>query len=116
MKVLIVDDNRELAENIGELLEDEGHDVEVRDDAAGAEEAIHTGACAFDFALVDIRLAEGDGVALAERLRGACPTLRFALMTAFSDDGHLARAESLAIGPVLRKPVPMTQLFELLER
>ena len=49
MRVLIVDDNLALAENLGEILEDEGHQVRLAEGVAtamsllGELEAIDTG-------------------------------------------------------------------------
>lgn len=112
MKVLIVDDNRALAENLGEILEDEGHQVRLAE-GHGAAMAI-VGERAVDFALIDICLGEDDGVALAEEMKSAMPELRLALMTAFSSEGRVSRAQSLAIGPVFPKPVPLEALVQLL--
>lgn len=113
MNVLIVDDNRALAENLGELLEDEGHRVRLAADVDGALEAADE-RDAIDFALIDICLGDDDGVALAERLRAAHPGLRLALMTAFSTELRVRRATTLALGPVFPKPVPLDDLIRLL--
>lgn len=114
MNVLIVDDNRALAENLGELLEDEGHEVCLADGASAAMALVGHQRTSFDFALIDICLGDDDGVALAEDLRRVIPELRFALMTAFSSERRTSRAESLDLGPILPKPVPLEALVELL--
>ena len=112
MKILIVDDNEELAENLGELLEDEGHQVALEASSAPAER-LCARACEFDLALLDICLGKEDGVDLAARLQAVYPTIRVALMTAYTDESHRARA--LAVGPVLAKPVPLDDLLSLLQ-
>ncbi len=113
MKVLIVDDNQALADNLGELLEDEGHDVRLAYGASAAKAAVDRGS-SIDFALIDICLGDDDGVALAAELKGALPELRLALMTAFSSEGRVRRAESLELGPIFPKPVPLEVLVQLL--
>lgn len=114
MRVLIVDDNLALAENLGELLEDEGHRVRVVDDAAGALQLMD--GPAIDFALIDICLDGDDGVDLAEALRQRRPELRLALMTAYSSEARRSHAEDLSIGPILPKPVPLDVLVGLIGR
>ncbi len=115
MRVLIVDDNLALAENLGELLEDEGHRVRVAADVAGAMRLIE-GPAAIDFALIDICLDGDDGVDLAEALRQRRPELRLALMTAYSSEARVSHAHQLAIGPILPKPVPFDVLVGLIDR
>ncbi|MEM1418866.1 MAG: response regulator, partial [Myxococcota bacterium] len=60
MRILVVDDNRELAENLGEILEEAGHVPVVVDHPAGALAA--TEAQRFDLILLDVRLPGMDGV------------------------------------------------------
>jgi len=114
MNVLIVDDNQALAENLGEFLEDEGHRVRLADGAEAAMALIGGERVAIDFALVDICLGSDDGVELAERLKGARPGLRLALMTAHSSEGRMSRAEALELGPIFPKPVPLEALVRLI--
>jgi len=113
MKVLIVDDNQALAENLGELLEDEGHQVRLANGAADAMSLLGESE-AIDFALVDICLGEDDGVALAEKLKNAVPALRLVLMTAYTAEARVTRAEALEIGPILPKPLPLEALVQML--
>ena len=78
-KILIVDDNRALAENLGEILEDAGYQVEL---AASCEAAL--GSAAFTVALVDVRLPDGDGAKLATRLKERWPQTEVILLTGFA--------------------------------
>lgn len=114
MNVLIVDDNMALAENLGEILEDEGHRVRLADGVDAAMSLVAGDHGVIEFALIDICLGDDDGVALAERMRGVVPKLRLALMTAFSSEARVSRAESLALGPIFPKPVPLAALTRLL--
>ena len=82
LRVLVVDDNVELAENIAELLQDLDDQLDVvfsRGTRGAMDIAVRTG---FDIALVDIRLGEGDdGLALLPKLRELCPRGEVILMT-----------------------------------
>ena len=65
-RVLLVDDNVELAANVGEILESEGA-VVVH--ASTAKEGIALAHSPFEVALVDIRLPDGTGLELLPKLR-----------------------------------------------
>jgi two-component system, response regulator PdtaR len=108
--VLVVDDNRELADNLAEILTDEGHVAHTAysgEEALVAAEAQH-----FDFVLTDIRMPGIDGVELISRLHERDPQATYLLMTAHASDGLLATAASLGIaGAVLPKPLVIEDLL-----
>lgn len=78
--LLIVDDNRALAENLGEILESAGYRVRL---AASCTEAL-ADAAGFSVALVDVRLPDGDGIALAEQLKRSHLDAEVILLTGFA--------------------------------
>lgn len=65
-RVLIVDDHFDLADNVREILEEEGATVWH---AATAAEAVELARSPFDIALVDIRLPDATGLSLVPRLK-----------------------------------------------
>ena len=67
--VLIVEDNRALAENLAELFADAGVSVSVCGTGAEALNAAHGAG----LAVVDVRLPDTTGVALLPRLREHMP-------------------------------------------
>jgi len=79
-RILIVDDNRALAENLAEILEDGGYQVRL---AAGCAEALAL-AEPFTVALVDVRLPDGDGITLATKLKQSMPNSEVILLTGFA--------------------------------
>ncbi len=125
MKVLVVDDNAALAENLGELLETFGLRPLVLTGASAALQIADREP--FDAALLDVHLPELDGVELLEALRVRRPRARFVLMTAFGmtgqpDDtdgelpgmpGALLRARRSAV-PLLVKPFEPETLLRAL--
>ena len=64
-RILLVDDNRALVENLAEILEEAGYAVHSAGSCAGA---LRLAAEGFDVALVDLKLPDGDGTALAPQL------------------------------------------------
>jgi CheY-like chemotaxis protein len=114
MRILVVDDNTQLAENVAEILQDEGHEVVVAASGADALQVVEEGPHCMDAALLDVRMAEMDGVELLERLHARCPKTLYVMMTAFSVDERLARARSLGASEILAKPFAPDALLHAL--
>jgi CheY-like chemotaxis protein len=111
-QVLIVDDNRDLADNIAEILEVEGYTTAI---AYGPQEALEMATdMQCDAALLDIRMPGMDGVDLHAALRRVWPLARFVLMTGYASDARVAKALADGACDVLLKPVPIDRLLLLL--
>ena len=67
MHLLIVEDDRTIAENLYEYLEARGHQCDYADSIAAASALLARSA--FDALVLDRNLPDGDGLALARRLR-----------------------------------------------
>jgi DNA-binding response OmpR family regulator len=111
-RVLVVDDNRALAENIGEILEAEGFEVDVAFDPQQALALAE--AHSHDVAILDVRLPGMDGVSLFKKLSAMRPDATYVLMTAFTADERIADALEAGVRAVLPKPVPISHLFRIL--
>lgn len=114
LRVLIVDDDKDAADLIGELVRGLGHDVLVAHDVPTAlryaeESGPHV-------ALVDVGLPEMDGYQLAQQLR-AMPGLQTAPLVALAGDaldGDCERARQAGFSHRLPKPVDRVALAALL--
>jgi CheY-like chemotaxis protein len=100
---LIVDDNRELAENLGEILETEGHEPVVVTDPLKALELAR--GSSFDAAILDVRMPVMDGIELHRRLFELMPCTVFMLMTAYTRDERIDEALAAGVETVLTKPL-----------
>ena len=102
MHILLVEDDRRLAELIARRLRPEGHRVEIRDDGrAGLERAIVDD---IDLAIVDVMLPELDGMALTRSLREAgvqTPVLMLTARDAIDDrvNGLRSGADDYLVKP-----------------
>jgi CheY-like chemotaxis protein len=104
-KVLLVEDNPEVAEVTAELLAHMGCETEKAGDAAAALEAVEGGE--FDLILSDIVMAGlMNGLDLARAIRKKHPDLMIVLATGYSD----AAAQAAAEFTVLRKPYNVADL------
>ncbi|MCA9663369.1 MAG: response regulator [Myxococcales bacterium] len=108
-RILIVDDNQELAENLAELLEDEGHTTTTAD---SGERAIDiSGGLDFDLLLSDVRMPGINGVELVIRLRVYRPRLCCLLMSAYSSEELRREAKSAGVAAILDKPLDLDELL-----
>lgn len=110
--ILIVDDNVDLAENLAELLEEDGYKTTAMTDPKDVLSKVEQ--LDFDAAILDIRMPEVDGVDLLAELKKRKPTASFVMMTAHAADPRIELARSLGIAALLYKPIPFDELFEQL--
>jgi signal transduction histidine kinase len=81
VRVLIVDGNRDFAENLAELGRMNGLAPVLCDTCAGARARIRSDV--FDVAIVEQRLPDGLGIDLLADLRASCPDIVLIVVTAF---------------------------------
>ena len=113
MRVLLVDDNAELMDNLAELLATSETQVYAHSDLLEALAWAETHD--FDAALLDVRMPRLSGVELMRRLRVRQPCARFILMSAYTQDAQLD-PRSDRVDAVLAKPLDLTRLVETLGR
>ncbi|MEO6953665.1 MAG: ATP-binding protein [Polyangia bacterium] len=107
-RILLVDDNPAQVDNMREVLEDAGHGVRA---AGSIEEARRLAESGYDVALVDLRLPDGEGLALAAELRERVPDGLVILLTGFATIESAAAAVRAGAWDYLVKPVAMRDLL-----
>jgi signal transduction histidine kinase len=114
-RVLIVEDNAALAENMAEILVDEGVEVRVaHGEHAALVEAERHG---FDLAIVDLRLSGGEsGLDLVPRLRSFSAHGEFLLITGNATLDTAIQAIRRGVYAYLTKPFEPEQLVTLVKR
>ncbi len=116
MRILIVDDNRDIAESLCVLLGMEGYDAR----AAFSGESALTQARAFqpDVAIVDLLLPDIDGFELAGRLRqeAGCRHTRLIACSGHISEATAGRAYAAGMDPFLIKPFDPEVLLLILDR
>lgn len=109
-RVLIVDDNVALAENIAEILAIEGHATEV---ATSAEEALtKLRLVAPDVVVTDYRLPGISGAAFVRQFRQACRSVQAVVISAYTDDRTIRETKE-AGAAFIAKPVDFILLSRL---
>ncbi len=112
-RILIVDDNAELVENLSEILEGAGYAVHGAGTCADALPLAMEG---FDLALVDLRLPDGDGTALAPQLKEISPDGEVVLLTGFATLESAVAAVRAGACAYLVKPCATQDLLVTVEQ
>ena len=116
MKILIVDDNQDLASIIKWMLEDEGYEVRSAKDGQDGYSTyllFHP-----DLVLTDIQMPKKNGLELMEYIRGINPTVRTIYMSGDLSQYWLSLEEEKKkyhVG-ILEKPFSKHELMHLLSR
>ena len=114
LRVLVVEDNDDVARSLAMLLELWGYDAEIVDRAEAALEAVQIHRPAV--VLMDIGLPGMDGYEVARTLRRQedCDRLTLVAMTGYGQDEDRRRAQEAGFDHHLVKPVDPDVLQELL--
>lgn len=114
IRVLVVDDERDVRDTIRMILRDDGYDVSSY---ASADKALE--ACkrrAFDIALVDIKMPHISGTELLELLHRVDSNIGVILVTAYPDVTTAAQAVRGGARDYITKPFSEQQLLAAVER
>ncbi|MBK5221785.1 MAG: response regulator transcription factor [Acidimicrobiia bacterium] len=112
IRVFLLDDHEIVRRGLRELLEADG-DFEVVGEAGTAEEAIgRIPATSPQVAVLDVRLPDGDGVAVCREVRSRNPEIACLMLTSYSDDEALFEAIMAGAAGYLLKQVRGTELVD----
>lgn len=113
LKILVVDDDRDLALSLSEMLEMMDHKVTV---VHTGEDAISAFAAAqFDLTFMDVKLPGITGVDAFSEIRKIKPDAKVVMMTGFRVDQLLEQAVNYGAVRVLRKPFEPAEILESLD-
>ena len=116
MKLMIVDDDRQIREGIhyGIPWEEYGFE-EVRDYEDGEDAWKELPVFGPDIVLADIRMPRMDGLELLKRIKAANISLRYILLSAYSDFEYCKKAIKLGADDYELKPIKPGRLIEVVQ-
>ncbi len=112
-RVLVVDDNASLVENLTDILDSAGYSARGAASCAAALPLAREG---FDVALVDLNLPDGDGTALAPQLKELSPDGEVVLLTGFATLESAVAAVRAGACAYLVKPCATQELLVTVEQ
>ena len=112
--VLVVDDDERFATTLAQALTRRGWNARVAHDVASALDSVE--AEAPGAAIVDLRLADEDGLALLAPLRSAHPQMRIIVLTGYASIATAVKAIKLGADDYLAKPVTASAVADALGR
>ena len=110
--VLVVEDDRAIADLVRLYLRKDGFGVQVETDGAAALDAV--GRLHPVAVVLDIGLPGMDGYELARRLRGAFPDIRLIALTGYGQASDQQAAMAAGFDAHCAKPVTMAVLLDLI--
>jgi NtrC-family two-component system response regulator AlgB len=114
MKILLIDDERNINRLMSLALESVGHEVVAVESGAGALRQMQK--TAFDLAFLDLRLGQEDGLEVLAKLRRADPKFAVVLITAHGSIPAAVEAMRLGAADFVTKPFTPEQVRLIVER
>ena len=113
--ILVVDDELGIRDLLSEILNDEGHQVELAENAAQAREARQK--AEFDLVLLDIWMPDTDGVSLlTEWAASATLTMPVIMMSGHATIETAVEATRIGAFSFLEKPITLQKLLKAVEQ
>ena len=113
-RILVVDDDRDFADTVVQLLQMDGFEVDVAHSIAAARQAL--AAHVPQVALIDIRMGDGSGLDLATEIKAARSDISCVMMTAYASVDTAVSALQEGAHDYLRKPFYTRDLLSTINR
>ncbi|HET8670390.1 MAG TPA: response regulator [Candidatus Saccharimonadales bacterium] len=113
-RILVVEDNADMRELLDMYLRSAGYTVTLAEDGCG-------GLCAVkaecpDLLITDLRMPNGDGVELIERLRAEPGLIELPILVLTANgDGKSHKAREAGADVIMRKPVDLDSLIDIVK-
>lgn len=110
--LLIVDDDRPFSTRLARAMETRGYQVRVAESVAEGLAAIESNAPAF--AVIDMRLGDGNGLDVIERLKNRRPDARGVILTGYGNIATAVTAVKMGAFDYLAKPADADEIHAAL--
>lgn len=113
-KVLIIDDEVGIVQELREFLKEEGYDVATADTAKEGIRLVEE--MKPDLALIDVKLPDASGLEILKVCKEKSPKTRTLMITGYVDQQVIDEAEAAGRDTFLQKPFDLVLLMKEIER
>ncbi len=114
LRVLLIDDEALVRDELGGLLEDEGYELSTASD--GQEGLVRFRDEAPDMVITDVRMPRRDGLSVAMAIRQESPKTPVTVITGHGNESMVLEALRAGVTDFIKKPVRFEELTMALER
>ena len=114
IRLLYVEDEKNIRLELAEILEDECLELFVASNGEEGLQSYHKNKP--DIILSDIRMPIMDGLTMAEQIKQDNPAVPIVISSAFNESQYFLKAISIGISKYILKPVNLKNLFKTLEK
>ena len=112
-RILIVEDNQDLADSLKQGFEEEAYTVSIANSAEHAFSELEQ--TDFDILFMDVQLPGMDGINAMTNILESNPEIRVVIMSGYKIETLLAEAVNRGAVSMLQKPFAVEQALELIE-
>ncbi len=110
--LLVVDDDLPFRERLSRSMEKKGFEVNTAESFSLAFEIIENNI--YDYAIVDMRLADGSGLELIKKIQNKSPSTKILLLTGYGNIATAVAAIKTGAIDYLPKPAEVDQIYDAL--
>jgi len=112
MKLLVIEDEKAVAQVLAEAFGSEGHETVIRH--TGEDGLAYLTQERPDAVVLDVRLPTLNGVAVLQRIRSTDPTLPVIIMTGLATPDEVAEIRRLGVTEIIEKPEVLRRFTDAL--
>ena len=113
-KILIVDDEVGIVQEIKEFLEEEGYEIHTADTAKTGTRLIEE--IKPDVILIDVKLPDASGTEVLRVCKEKSPNTKTIIVTGYVDQNVIDEAEKIGCDTFLQKPFDLVRITEEIEK
>jgi DNA-binding NtrC family response regulator len=113
MKLLVIEDEKAVAQVLADAFGSEGHEVVIR--YTGEDGLAYLTNERPDAVVLDIRLPKINGVAVLQQIRSTDPALPVIIMTGLATPDEVAEIRRLGVTEIIEKPEVLRRFSEALD-
>ena len=113
-KILIVDDEAGIVQEIKEFLEEEGYEAYTADSAKAGIQRIEE--LKPDVVMIDVKLPDASGLDVLRACKEKSPKTKTIMVTGYVDQNVMDEAEKIGRDTFLQKPFNLVRIIEEVEK